>query len=313
MTLTEFINKSKEVHGDLYKYLDLCKTSASIECKAHGVFKQNIYKHLKGRRCQKCGKEKVLERVSSSKIVEEEFVNKLINKFNNIVLDGNYIDYNTKTWFKCSEHGNFNKTPKQALISGCNKCSKISSSGCTKLDRENNFIRKAIEKYGNYYDYSKVKYINMHTHIEITCKKHGSFFQTPANHLKHGCKKCGIERIVEFSTDNTIGWSYTNWGNASNRSKNFESFKVYILKFENDDEIFYKVGKTFRKTKFRIKELRVSNYNIEILSEFVFDTAKECSEYEQKLKNDNKINSYKPHIKFDGYTECFIKLDKWKN
>lgn len=153
----------------------------------------------------------------------------------------------------------------------------------------------------------------MHTHIEITCKKHGSFFQTPANHLKHGCKKCGIERIVEFSTDNTIGWSYTNWGNASNRSKNFESFKVYILKFENDDEIFYKVGKTFRKTKFRIKELRVSNYNIEILSEFVFDTAKECSEYEQKLKNDNKINSYKPHIKFDGYTECFIKLDKWKN
>lgn len=47
MTLTEFINKSKEVHGDLYKYLDLCKTSASIECKAHGVFKQNIYKHLK--------------------------------------------------------------------------------------------------------------------------------------------------------------------------------------------------------------------------------------------------------------------------
>ena len=199
MTLTEFINKSKEVHGDLYKYLDLCKTTASIECKAHGVFKQNIYKHLKGRGCQKCGKEKVLERVSSSKIVEEEFVNKLINKFNNIVLDGNYIDYNTKTWFKCSEHGNFNKTPKQALISGCNKCSKISSLGCTKLDRENNFIRKAIEKYGNYYDYSKVKYINMHTHIEITCKKHGSFFQTPANHLKHGCKKCGIERIVEFS------------------------------------------------------------------------------------------------------------------
>ena len=39
MTLTEFINKSKEVHGDLYKYLDLCKTTASIECKAHGVFK----------------------------------------------------------------------------------------------------------------------------------------------------------------------------------------------------------------------------------------------------------------------------------
>ena len=146
MTLTEFINKSKEVHCDLYKYLDLCKTSASIECKAHGVFKQNVYKHLKGRGCQKCGKEKVLERISSSKIVEEEFVNKLINKFNNIVLDGNYIDYNTKAWFKCSEHGNFNKTPKQALISGCNKCSKISSSGCTKLDRENNFIRKAIER-----------------------------------------------------------------------------------------------------------------------------------------------------------------------
>lgn len=61
MTLTEFINKSKEVHGDLYKYLDLCKTTISIECKTHCVFKQNIYKHLKGRGCQKCGKENVLK------------------------------------------------------------------------------------------------------------------------------------------------------------------------------------------------------------------------------------------------------------
>lgn len=44
------------------------------------------------------------------------------------------------------------------------------------------------------YDYSKVKYHNRKTKIEIICPVHGSFFQDPTHHLEgkngKGCSKC---------------------------------------------------------------------------------------------------------------------------
>lgn len=57
------------------------------------------------------------------------------------------------------------------------------------------FIQKAIAKHGNFYDYSKVVYINSHTPVEIICPKHGKFYQMPYRHLqsKYGCEKCGVD------------------------------------------------------------------------------------------------------------------------
>lgn len=45
------------------------------------------------------------------------------------------------------------------------------------------FIAKSREVHGDLYDYSKINYVNNRTLVEIICKKHGSFFQTPHNHL----------------------------------------------------------------------------------------------------------------------------------
>lgn len=54
------------------------------------------------------------------------------------------------------------------------------------------FIRKAIEKHGDLYDYSLVKYSNVKTKVEIVCREHGPFFQRPDTHLDgRGCPKCG--------------------------------------------------------------------------------------------------------------------------
>ena len=56
------------------------------------------------------------------------------------------------------------------------------------------FIERAIEKHGDKYNYSKVKYININTKVCIICPKHGEFWQIPKSHLKgYGCKKCAIE------------------------------------------------------------------------------------------------------------------------
>ena len=45
--------------------------------------------------------------------------------------------------------------------------------------------------HNNKYDYSKSKYINNRTKLEIICPVHGSFWQEPCNHIKgHGCPYC---------------------------------------------------------------------------------------------------------------------------
>ena len=63
----------------------------------------------------------------------------------------------------------------------------------------------------NKYDYSKVKYKDTATHIEIICPVecevfgyHGSFNQTPNYHLsdKNGCSKCS--RTYNYSTEEFI-------------------------------------------------------------------------------------------------------------
>lgn len=56
------------------------------------------------------------------------------------------------------------------------------------------YIQKFQEVHGNKYDYSKVVYINSSTKVEILCKEHGEFLQTPKSHLQgSGCPKCFID------------------------------------------------------------------------------------------------------------------------
>ena len=62
------------------------------------------------------------------------------------------------------------------------------------------FIAKAKAVHGNRYDYSKVEYVNNNTPVEITCRLHGSFWQTPHNHKKgQGCPICGGKKKMTNS------------------------------------------------------------------------------------------------------------------
>ena len=63
------------------------------------------------------------------------------------------------------------------------------------------FIERSNLKYSNYYDYTKVIYINNDTKVEIICPNHGPFFQLPHNHLKYACKKCDLnkEKLTKIS------------------------------------------------------------------------------------------------------------------
>jgi hypothetical protein len=59
------------------------------------------------------------------------------------------------------------------------------------VDKNKCFIYKARLMHGDKYDYSKVKYIEALSVVEIICKKHGLFMQRPADHLSgHNCPFC---------------------------------------------------------------------------------------------------------------------------
>lgn len=54
------------------------------------------------------------------------------------------------------------------------------------------FISEAVLVHKDKYSYEKSNYINSRIPLEIVCKIHGSFFQSPDNHVNKakGCGHC---------------------------------------------------------------------------------------------------------------------------
>lgn len=79
---------------------------------------------------------------------------------------------------------------------------------------EEDFIRRAKQKHGTLYDYSKVEYKNTITKVEIGCKKcETAFLMTPESHMiGQGCRACGYARngkAKQTSFDKFVEESHT--------------------------------------------------------------------------------------------------------
>jgi hypothetical protein len=197
-----FLDRSKSIHNNLYSY-DLVNyvnalTKVEIICKTHGSFWQIPATHCRGTGCPKCSK----------------YSKKSINEFKEkaIKIHNNFYDY-TKTDFSkiinksiitCPIHGDFIQSLDKHINSkhGCPKC-----GGSQKKTLEE-FINEAQQIHGNLYDYILSVYLNFELKLEIICSKHGSFWQTPHNHIigKQGCPTC-VHRISKGELDwlNFIG------------------------------------------------------------------------------------------------------------
>ena len=131
--------------------------------------------------------------MGKNKTLSTELFIKKSNKIHN-----NKYDY-TKTIYKgnrysvivtCPTHGDFSINSANHLQGrGCKLCAfeKISKDRTKTLDE---FIAQAKLVHGDKYDYSKVEYVDSYSKVCIICPIHGEFWQTPASHLKGGCKEC---------------------------------------------------------------------------------------------------------------------------
>ena len=221
---TEFLEKSKLVHGSKYDYSKVeyinCKTKIIIVCKEHGEFNQMPNSHLSGCGCNKCAD---ILRIESKTYSQEEFIQHSIIKHgdNYNYSKVNYTKSNVNIIIICKIHGEFNQMPFTHLAgSGCPICG-INNSAKSRSYTKEEFIEKAILKHGDAYDYSNIQYINTQIPINIMCKKHGEFTQVPYCHYsENGCPQCadrgGTQR---YDTEQFIEKAILKHGNKYDYSK----------------------------------------------------------------------------------------------
>ena len=199
-TTEQFIAEAKAVHGDRYDYSEVeyvhIRTKIKIICPEHGPFEQTPNSHLQRKGCPKCGsKQRVKSRVKTT----EQFIAeaKAFHGDRYDYSESEYVHHKTKVKIICPKHGPFEQVPSGHLYGrGCPKC------GYEKIKKNTEqFIVEAKAFHGDRYDYSEVKYFNGETKIKIICPEHGSFEQSPKNHLNgSGCPKCGSEEAAKSQT-----------------------------------------------------------------------------------------------------------------
>lgn len=283
LTKEEFIEKSTKVHGNKYDYslvsYKSSKEKVKIKCPEHGIFFQapkNHYVNKSG--CPKCGIESACKKQSLKK---DLFIKKA-NKIHRNKYDYSLVDYkNAKTKVKiiCPKHDIFEQSPSNHNHKkkyGCSKC-----AGNNKLTKEE-FINKSKVIHGNKYGYNLVKYIDSKTKVKIICLEHGTFEQTPSNHLHDscGCPSCRISKgeknIISFLNENKINYIFQHSFDDCKHKKKL-IFDFYIPKknllieydgkqhFEPED--FFGGKDAFMETKKRdnIKSKYAKANNIKLL------------------------------------------------
>lgn len=155
-------------------------TKIKIVCPDHGIFWVEPFVHAQGTVCKLCN---LNNRTYSTNKFIQKAVNKYGDKFDYSKVQ--YIASNKAVDIICKEHGMFSIQPAAHLYGkgGCKICISLTTD---------EFIQKAFGKHGDKFDYSLVNYTNTKTKIDIICKEHGVFSQTPNVHLKskYGCPKC---------------------------------------------------------------------------------------------------------------------------
>jgi hypothetical protein len=184
LSFAEFLHRARQLYGDKYDYSKVqyvnTSTKVCIICPEHGEFWMTPNNFFTGHKCPACsGRQRITKEIfisRSKKIHENRY------DYSKVIYKG----LNKPVTIICPQHGAFLQKPSVHLNgSGCQSC-----FATPKLNTEE-FIRKAIEVYGNKYDYSKVVYKGNKIKVCIICPEHGEWWVTPNNHIRGSrCPGC---------------------------------------------------------------------------------------------------------------------------
>lgn len=200
-----FIAAAIAVHGERYSYGRVeyvnNSTKVSIVCPVHGAFQQTPGNHLAGKGCRKCASQAAANRYRKrpeSFLAQAQRVHGNEYDYSNTVYSG----ARDKLTIECRKHGKFEQQAGAHLAGqGCPRCAHDRAS--TKLNlTTDEFVRRAQEKFGDRFDYSQVNYVDSWTPVEIRCREHGPFLQSPVTHVHsatHGCPSCARNSVTDAS------------------------------------------------------------------------------------------------------------------
>jgi G:T-mismatch repair DNA endonuclease (very short patch repair protein) len=234
----KFIEKATEIHNKKYNYSEVVfingKTKVIIICPIHKGFEQRPYDHLKGHGCRKCGNEKNANKnrsntdefkLEATEIHEDKY------DYSKVV----YIDSTTKVIIICKIHGEFEQAPSGHLQgAGCNQCAIETNTNNLKSNTDE-FIKKAIKKYGDKYDYSKVEYIASREKVIIICKTHGEFEQRPTDHLSgYGCYRCSYSKQFSNTQIKWLQFLSVYYNIQIQHAENDTEYKIQNTRYKAD-------------------------------------------------------------------------------
>lgn len=210
-----------------------------------------------------------------------------------------YISSKIQITIKCKIHGYFKQLPYNHLKGkGCSKCA-LDAASKRYIYTLDQVLSKFREIHGDRYDYSLVEYTGIKNKINIICKDHGAFYQDAGAHIvSKGCDKCA-RQILNYRKSDYLKMCKDKHNGLSN---------FYILKMKEDNGvIFYKIGITVQKLKWRYRKGEMP-YDYDVLV-FKSASAESVFDLELKIKKLMINDTYSPIRKFAGSRyECFINI-----
>lgn len=228
MTVEEFIQKAKLIHGDKYNYSKVNyknnKKKVEIICPIHGSFFQIPSNHFRNQGCSECGKEKEKE----NKFIKskERFYKFVLD--NNFKIIGEYTGSHSYIKLKCKNNHEFSVMPTSFYSNPrCSVCEK------KYYPRTKERLEKILKD--NYPKYKIVSENNKE--VLINCPIHGNFKKTYGQVINNLCQcpTCslkiiqskGASKVEKYLNNNKI--SYIKEKKFKNcKDKLFLPFDFYI-------------------------------------------------------------------------------------
>ena len=255
MSRDELISSFNEANNNQYEYSRMVedyvnnRTNMTVTCREHGDFIITPANHNKGVGCMACGRKKTGE---SRQISQEDFI-QACNIKHNFIYDYSltiYTNCKKKIVVICKQHGQFEvKADSHKCSAGCAKCAteRVHEKQKTPIET---FMSKAVELFGDKFDYSRVRetYDRISSKINIKCNTHNIWFSQNANsHLSDycGCSECvelftlsNVDKRIEERSYNNIPWFMYKLPDGSLRAikgvwgtqnyPNIENHKKYV-------------------------------------------------------------------------------------
>lgn len=270
-----FIEKSKKIHQEKYKYNKVkyrnSKQKVDILCNTHGSFLQTPNDHIQGHGCPECA-------YGDSRGSTEEFIKLSNGKYGNKYSyeKTKYSNSFTKVTITCKEHGDFFQIPANHLrAEGCKECAELPRRLSLK-----DFVDKGTKVHKGKYLYDRTIYTKSRDKVEIGCPEHGHFWQIASNHLSGtGCPSCPVPDAPTH---------------------------VYLLKvLYNNTRNLYKIGVT-RNIEVRVRRLNNNIQGVEFCLEGIITTKPtKAAALELETELHKQHTKYPIGGDFEGFSEIF--------